>query len=254
MKKIFRISTFIFKQGIKEKVFVGLLFFFIFMLAVCIFLGKISAGEEIRILRNAGVTGIEFCGLLVVLFFVSQNFYQQKYTKMLDLFIVKFDKKNSLCGYFLGYLFIVFFFILFAYLLFIPICLFFKAFYPGIILGGVFTFFKLSITLGFCLLFLCFFESPLISFLSTLFLYISSEAAYSALKVVLIEGSVFQKVMVKIIYRILPNMDKLNVKDLICYGQYPSGNFFVCAFIYSFVYMLFLFFISLAVFKKKEYA
>ena len=254
MKEIFRIAFFIFKQGIREKVFIGLLFVFIFILGVCVFLGKISAGEEVRILRNAGLVGIEFSGFLIILFFITHNFYQQKYTRILDLFLVGFKRRILLTGYFLGYLLILFFFLVFSFLIFSSICLFYKAYYPGILVAGLFSFLRLSIMLSFCILFSCFFESPIISFLSTLFLYIASEVSYSASKIILTYGGAIQRMIVKALYRILPNMDKLNVKDLVSYGQYPTGEFLIYALIYSFIYILFLFFLSLFIFEKKEYA
>lgn len=173
---------------------------------------------------------------------------------MLDLFMVRFKREMFLIGCFLGYILLLFFFLVLSFLIFGVICVFYKAFYPGLLLGVFFAFLKLSIVLSFCLLFSCSLESPLVIFLSTLFFYIASEIAYSALRIALASGSNFQKIMLSIQYRLLPNMDKLNIKNLVSYGQYPSREFVLTAFIYSAVYILFLFTLSLIVFRKKEYA
>lgn len=252
MDKLLKIAKSTIKEGIRQKIFIaitGLLVCFVFF---SLFLTKISASEEIRVIRNFSIASIELCGLAIILFFVIQNFYEQKYTKIIDIFVIRFTKKNFLLGKIIGYLFLLLLFLIASYAIFSPVLIAYKAFYPGFLLAILTTFLKLSIITAFTILIATFFESATLTFMITIFFYISSEAASSARDIVKSYGSEIQNSAITVIYRILPNMDKLDIKSFITYGDYPDFSFLSLSVIYSTFYLVMLIAAALIIFEKKE--
>lgn len=253
MRKILAVAWLNFKQTIREKLFFGAIFFFIFFLALCILLGKLSVGESEKVLRNAGLAGIELTALILVIFSLTFSFYKEKDSRILEIYLSNFSRSAYLSGKFGGYLLTCLFYLILSGMGYIFLLFFYNAFTFQPIVGLYPLFLKLSIVIGFCLVFCCLFSSPLIALLSSLFLYFASEMAYPALKIIILGANRFKIALFKCLYYLLPNMDKLDIKSLVVYGQLPPLSFFLLISLYALIYILFLWLTAQFIFIRKEY-
>jgi len=253
MLKIIKIGYFTFKEGLREKIFIGTAILLALTGILSLYLKELSAGDEIRILRDFSGAATEVLSLFIILFIVTQNFYRWRYTKFIDILMSRFRRKDILLGVASGYFMLIALFIISAYFMFSLILCIYGGYYTGFIWGGYFSLLKLTIITSFCVFSSVFFDAPIISFLSTLFFYIGSELSYSAVTIASQQKETWQSFIINIIYRILPNMDKLNVKSLITYGKYPDIHLIIIATVYTAFYVSLILLLGLAVFNNKEY-
>lgn len=253
MRKILAVAFLNFRQEIREKLFFGVVFFFIFFLSLCVLLGKLSVGESEKVLRNAGLVGIEITALILVIFSLTFSFYREKDSRILEIYLSNFSRSSYISGKLGGYLLICLFYLALSGFGYILLLFFYNAFVFQPIAGLYPLFLKLSIIIGFCLVFCCLFSSPLIALLSSLFLYLASETASPALKIITLGANKVQIALFKCLYYLLPNMDKLDIKSLVVYGKLPPVSFFLLISLYTLIYILFLWLIARFIFLRKEY-
>ncbi|MEK7122775.1 MAG: hypothetical protein AAB855_02860, partial [Patescibacteria group bacterium] len=210
MRKARAIAWLNLKQGLREKLFYGVLFFFASFLAFCALLGELSVGESEKVIRSAGLAGMELSGLILVVFSLIFSFYRERDSRILEIYLTNFSRGQYISGKLIGYLLILLIFLGLAAAGYALILLLYQAFAWQIIAGIYFLFLKLSIVTGFTLFFACLFSSPALALLCSLFSYFAAETAHSALQIILRQGSTLQAVFFKGLYYCLPNMDKLD--------------------------------------------
>lgn len=252
MKKLFSITALNLLQGIKEKIFWLVIFFFIFILGMTFFMGILSTGETNSVLRSAGLSGIEIMGILLVVFSLIFNFYKEKDSAITELFLVHFSKSVYLGGKFLGYIFICVVYLILASLGWSLILIINQAFSWYVLAGVFMILLKLSIIIGMALVCCCFFTSPLIAFISTFFLCAAGEFSQSAVRIMALNQDKLSSRAFQFLYYILPNMDKFDIKSQIIHESLPSFNYFMGIIIYTFTYTIFLWCLSVFIFSKKE--
>lgn len=253
MKRIFSISILNFKSAVKEKIFIGLVFLFIFLLAVSMFLAKLGVGESVKVLRNAGLVGIEITGLLLVIFSLVFSFYREKNSRMQEIYLSFVSRCGYISGKLLGYVFLLFSYLVIAIIGYGLILYFNNAFSLNVFAGIYPIFLKLSIVLFFTFLFCVIFNSSLVALFTSFFVYFSSELSKYALDV-LIENKTegIQLFLLKSIYHIFPNFDMLDIKSQAAYLKLPSLYFFQSITFYSVAYLIFLYFLICILFKKSK--
>lgn len=253
MRGIISVAFLNFKQAIRDRLFLGAVFFFIFFLLFCALLGKLSPGEAERVLRNAGLAGIELTALALVIFSLTLSFYREKDSRILEIYLSNFSRSTYVSGKLAGYFLICIFYLALSCLGYIFLLYLYGAFTWHTVVALLPMFLKLCIIITFCLVFCCLFSSPVIALLSVLSVYFVSETAYPALKVMSLQAGRLKLFLFKCIYYLLPNMDKLDIKSLVIYGELPPPGFFSLLCLYSAAYIAFLWIIARFIFLRKEY-
>lgn len=253
MREVFAVAQLNFKQEIREKLFYGVVLFFVSFLAFCVLLSKLSVGESEKVLRSAGLAGIELSGIILVIFSLIFSFYRERDSRILEVYLANFSRGQYISGKFIGYLLILLIYLVLASAGYALILFLHQAFAWQIIAAIYFMFLKLSIVIGFALAFACLFSSPVIAILCSFFSYFTAEAASSALKIILLQGNLFQVIVFKGFYYCLPNMSKLDIKALVAHGRLPDLNFFLLGSLYACAYLICLWLVARYIFLKKEY-
>jgi hypothetical protein len=241
------------KQGVREKTFWGVAFFFLFLLVFSLFLGELSIGEKEVALRNISLSAIEISCLFLVVLGIVNNFYREKETRLKEVYLSYFPQTSYLAGKLLGYLVICFTYICMASFLSSIVLVVNNAFLWQYFWGSFGIFLKISLFCGICLLFSCIFEYPLLATIATVFAYVSSEFSLSALKIVAVSNNALMKTAMKALYHVLPNTDKIDLKYQAIYGQNMSASFAGYIALYVLMYILFSFALSVLVFVNKEH-
>ncbi|MCF7907599.1 MAG: hypothetical protein K9L86_01820 [Candidatus Omnitrophica bacterium] len=253
MKKFLSVAFLNFKEAVRDKFFLGVVFFFIFYLLFCIFLGKLSVGHVDRVLRDAGLVGIELTAIILIIFSFTFSFFREKENRIFEVYLSNFSPSVCLGGKIFGYILLSGLYLILSGLGFACLLYLNKAFNWAVLVALYPIFLKIVVVIFFASLFSTLFSSATTSLLSLLFVYTAAELLPSALAIVKAYGSQIQKVMMKGIYLFLPNMDKLDIKSLAVYGKLPSLTNLLGVSLYIGVYCLFLWLINLFIFHKKEY-
>ncbi len=253
MKKFLSVSALNFKEAMRDKFFLGVVFFFVFYLFFCMFLGKLSVGHVERVLRNAGLVGIELTAIILVIFSFTFSFFREKENRILEVYLSNFRPTTCIGGKVFGYILLSALYLLLAGLGFAGLLYLHKAFVGSVLVALYPVFLKIVVIIFLASLFSTLFSSATTSVLSLLFVYVSAEAIPSALAIVKAYGSQIQKVFIKGVYLFLPNMDKLDIKALSVYGKTPPLGFLLGISLHIAVYCLFLWLINLFIFKRREY-
>jgi len=252
MKRVLSIAFLNFREATRNKLFFGVIFFFIFYLAFCILLGRLSPGEEEKVLRNAGLVGIELTALILVIFNLIFSFYREKDSRILEVYLSDFSPSTYIAGKTVGHFLICLFYLFLSGIAYSLLLFFHRGFNLSVLAGVFAIFFKLSIVISFSLLFCCLFSSSSLALLCSLFLYAAAEAAPSALRIVNTYGDKVQRFILNALYAILPNMDKLDIKAFVVYGKLPSVEFFTLIISYTIIYLFILWLVTVLAFQKKE--
>lgn len=253
MKKFLSVARLNFREAVRDKFFLGVVFFLVFYLLFCIFLGKLSVGHLDRVLRNAGLVGIELTAIILIIFSFTFSFFREKENRILEVYLSNFKPAICIGGKIFGYILLSLLYLLLAALGFGLLLYLHQAFSWQVLTALYPVFLKIIVVIFLASVFSTLFSSATTSLLCLLFIYISAEAIPSALAIVGAYGSQIQKVFIKVIYLLLPNMDKLDIKSLAIYGKVPSLGFFLTVSFYAGVYCLFLWLINLFIFQRKEY-
>jgi len=128
MRKLISVAILNFKEAIRDKFFWGIVFFFIFYLLFCIFLSKLSVGHSDKVLRNAGLIGIELSAVTLIVFAFTLSFYRDKNSRMTQIYLSNFSRPVYMSGKILGFIALALAYLLLAALLYASLLYFFFAF------------------------------------------------------------------------------------------------------------------------------
>lgn len=253
MRKTLAILNLNFKQAVRDKFFLGAGFFFFFYLAFCLLLENLSPGESEKVLRNAGLSGIELTAVFLSIFSFTFSFHREKETRILEVYLTDFPRASYLTGKLLGYLLVSLFYIIFCAAGYSGILIARGSFHPACLAALYPVFLKTALVIGWTSVFSCLFSSWMAAILCSFSMYIAVELLPAALKIISTSGGVFEKSLAGLLRAFLPAFGMLDIKAAAVYGQLPPASFFLLITLYTIIYGLFLWTISLGIFQKKEY-
>jgi hypothetical protein len=252
MRKVIAFTILNFLQGTRDKLFWLVIFFFVFILGVTFFMGLLSVGESVPVLRSAGLSGIELSAIMLVVSSLIFNFYREKDSRLTEFLLSHFSRPAYIAGKLCGYLLIGLFYMSLAGLGW-SIVLALNAAFSFQVLAALFVLYlKISIITAVALVLSCLFGSYTMAFFSTLFVYIASEVSRDALKIITYSQHSLMKYFFKGIYYLLPNMDKLDIKSAVVFNNLPSPGYFAWISLYAVIYVLLLWALATYIFLKKE--
>lgn len=252
MRKILYFALLTVKQATREKAFRLGWFLLLFLIGFALFLGELAVGEKEIVLRNAQFSFIELSGLLMILFGFVQGFYREKETRLQEVYLTYYSHPVYLCGKLLGYIVTCGMYIALASLLCGLFLWLNHAFVWPLFWGSYSIFLKLALICGVSLVFSCIFEFPLMASVSTLFVYIASETAYNAFKIVKESAHPVSKMVFTALYHILPSSDKVDLKYLVVYGDTPQPERLLMVTGYVCMYIVFAYCLANVVFERKK--
>ena len=253
MRKFISISFLTFKGAIRDKFFLGIVFFFISYLFFCVFLGKLSVGHTDKVMRDTGLIGIELTTIILIIFTFILSFFRERESRFLEVYLTHFSPATYLGGKIFGFLLLVLFYLSLSAVGFALILKLHGAFHYTALLAVYPIFLKAVIVICLSCLFSCLFSSAIVTLLCTLFLYLTAEMVPTALAIVQAYSGKTQQMLMQALYAFLPNMDKLNINAFALAEKAPGGQYFFWITLYTLAYGLFLWLISLFIFQRAEY-
>jgi len=243
-----------FKEIVRNKFLYLILFFACIFIIFSLALGKLTIGEDEKVIVDFGLSMIEIFGLVGVLFVGSQLLFKEVEGKTIFLILSKPIKRQEfILGKFLGFSGTIFLITFAQALLFLGVLVLKDIPISGlIIMSLIFTFLKLEIVLG-LVFFFSTFMSNILTILISLMIYVISHGFSLLLDVFHRLESAVISYGIQIVQLIFPPLEALNTKDIIGTFQSFGLQYFMFNTFHSLLYLSLILFFTVLIFEKKSF-
>ncbi len=242
------------REAIRNKLLYTVVFFLIILLGISSILGSFTMGEVSRFVINFGLAGIELLGVTMAIVTGTGIIYNEIQRKTIFTIIPKPIKRwEFILGKFLG-LSIALLFQTILMLIVVILFLFIVGarVYPIILLGGLFIYLIIILTISITIFFSTF-SSPILSglFAATIY-FIGNSLGELEVLISRISLSSGERLLIDFFYIILPNFSNLNIKNQVVHNTALPGGYALFSILYAVAYMLFMLLLATLIFEKKE--
>lgn len=251
---MFNIALNTFKEIVRNKFLYLILVFAFLFIIFSISLGKLTIGDDLKVITDFWIAMIEIFWFIGVLFVGSQLLFKEIEGKTIFLILSKPIKRYEFILWkFLWFAMIIFFIIALQSILYIMV-LFFKGIQIEslILFSLLFIFLKLIILIA-VVLFLSTFMSNILTIIVSIMIYFVSHTFSLLLDLIMRTQIVFLEVFWKILQLLFPPFEALNTKDYIGSFIEFAPSFFVQNIIYSILYLVLVLFFTILIFNRKKF-
>lgn len=254
MKQIFSIIKYTLRQNIRNRVYYILVVFAIAIIFVTTLLSVLGGDQPVRILLDFGLSSIELFGLLLVIFAGVSLLLEEIESKTVYLMLIRpIPKWYYVIGRYLGLLVSVYLAMVTMYAMHFAMLLIKGwAFNPVYFVSIFSSMVKIAIIGSVAVFFSLFSTSQSSSLVFTFFLWILGHFAQEIKFLTNKLQFAPVKILLKIFYLVIPNLQYFNWRDFIGSGITMS-YWFAGAIVYAVIYCLACLMLSIFLFNKKEF-
>lgn len=266
MRRILSVAHNTFIEAIRDRILYSLVLFAFLMIASSLVIGGISAEQYNKIVKDLGLTAISVIGILISIFLGIGLVYKEVERKTVyNIFSKPIRRFEFITGKYLGLGFTLLIVTLGMTLILFLIVLYTELRHAGLIefyYGGhfyaeffkavYFTYLEFLIIIGITIVFSSF-TTPILSALFTFFLFaigrFSSDIRLFAEEV----QNPVTAVLAEVLYRVLPNLEKFNVRSEAVYGGTVNTELLLYTTGYALIYSMALLILAIVIFQQKEF-
>ncbi len=266
MKRIWSVAHNTFIEAVRDRVLYSLILFAFLMILSSLVFASISAEQYNKVVKDLGLTVISLIGIMISVFLgMGLVFKEIEKKTVYNIFSKPIRRYEFIVGKYLGLSFTLFVItlgmavILFLLILFIETKHgdFIKFYYGGPYYGEFFKavyfeYLEFLIIIGIALVFSSF-TTPVMTVLLTFLLFavgrFSSDIKLFAEEV----KTPITAVFAEFIYRVIPNLEKFDVRREAVYGGTVSFDLFFYTTAYAILYAMALLVLSIIIFEKREF-
>lgn len=266
MERIWSVAHNTFIEAKRDRVLYSLVLFAFLMILSSLVFASISAEQYNKIVKDLGLTAISLIGIMISVFLGMGLVYKEIEKKTVyNIFSKPIRRYEFVLGKYLGLAFTLLVntaamgSILFLIVFYIEMRHgdFIKFYYGGHYFGEFFKavyfeYLEFLVIIGIALLFSSF-TTPIMTVLFTFLLFavgrFSSDVKLFAEQV----KDPIVGLVTEIIYRIIPNLEKFNVRSEAVYGGNLSSELIVYTTVYALIYITVLLVLSIIIFERREF-
>lgn len=251
--KIKDIAMILFRELIRDKIFLTLSGISIVLVLASLILNEMVVGQEIKATKDLGLSVLNLFSLFILIF-LGVNLVSRDINSKSLYFL--FSKPVVRSEYLLGGSISILLAVITGILV-ITGTIFFLSFLQGdawvggLLIAGYLTLLEMMLVLSFAILF-SLATSPQLAMFLTLMLYVIGHTSEQAAQIVDRSANAALKYFVLLINSLLPNLEFFNRKAQIIYRIDMPFSYFFHATVYSLSYTLLIFILATYVFKRKE--
>ena len=255
LRHILVIAKNTFKETVRDRIILGASILAILMMLVSLFIASISLDQDIRIIVDLSLTAIYVLQVFIAVFIGSNLFHKEMERKTFFLLLPKPASRESvILGKALGLVVtttvvtLITSFALSALLLVKGGTMYLVPLFLSILMSTFEVFLLVLIAFLFSL-----FTSSVLSALFTLAIFLIGHSGDILVALIQKATSFPMKFLLEIIYYVLPNLEKFNLRNEVIYKVLPDTRMIIFAVFYAVLYSTILFFANRYLFKKKEF-
>lgn len=254
MHNIFTIAKNTFKEAIRDRILFTILGFAVLFIFFTIFLGSISLGEDLTIIRSVGLAGIYIFGIIIAVFLGVQLFHKE-IEKRTIYFILSRPVSHAelILGKFFGLFTAVSVTITLMSALYLAVVFMKGGGFDGLgFLASAMTLLELTVFIALAIFFSSFSVlTPLAAVIAAVvILYIGHSLDTLIVVTRKIGGSAY--IIARGLYYLLPNLEKFNLRELAVHHLMPSAQEIFFALIYMLIYCGLLLWFAKGMLKRRE--
>lgn len=253
MHAIIVIAKNTFKETMRDRILYVILSFALLFIIFTIFLGSISLGEDIRIIKSLGLAGIYLFGMIITIFLGASLLYKEMQQRTLYFVLSKpVSRTEIIVGKFFGLFSSVAFSTLLMTLVYLGVMGFhIRTFDTSSLLAIFLQILEMGI---FVALVICFstFSAPLASTMyavMTLYIGHSLNLLFEATR----KSSWLIAHIIQFLYYIFPNLEKFNIRDHVIYQTPVPFLSVIITVSYALLYIFFLLYLAVLLFRRREF-
>lgn len=244
-----------YKEAIRDKVLYIILLFSIVMIGGSLLLSALSLGQNEKIIVDLGLASINIFGVLITLFVGTNLLNKEIEKKTIYLLLTKpLRKSGFVIGKHIGLSLTLFVIISLMTLFFYGLLYFFTGQTPTVYLQAIFlTYIELILLIAIAIFFSTI-APPVMSAIYTLAVYIIGHFSRDLVNFGELSQNPLLINITKAIYYVLPDLEKLNIKNLVTYNaQNLSPEIFSSGIVYGLLYTSVILVLSVISFEFKEF-
>ena len=244
-----------FRETIRDRILLSGLFVIIATILFTLFVGSISLGEDTRIIIDFSITAIYALQVFVAIFIGSMLIYKEIERKTFYLILPKpISRSEILIGKALGLTMTTVAVTVISTVALITILLLRgqTSYIDGIFLSLFLSTLEAIILILISMLFSAI-TSPILAAVSTIAMYFIGHGGDIFRAIFMTTKSALLEIITRAVYYVLPNLEKFNIRNDIIYGIHPSVSIILVSVVYAFAYASLLLFLTLTVFRKKDF-
>ena len=262
-----RIAVAVFRESVRDKILYGIVAFAVLIISASLLLGQLTAGQEVKIIKDLGLAAISIFGHFIAIFIGIGLVSKEVERRSIYALLVKpMTRSQFLLGKYLGLVLTLavnvavmtaaLLVVLAVYVKFAPPMAHLAWDAPGVdpalIKASVLMLVELAFVTAIAIFFSTF-TSPVLAAGFTLGLTIAGHFSADLRNFeVVVESSAVQW-LTRGLYYVLPNLAPFDVKTLVVHGQPVTGGYMLLTSAYGFVYITALITMSALVFSRRDF-
>jgi len=254
MAKLMALSMNTFREAIRNKILYLLLFFALGMMGVSVLLDAVTLGVQAKIIKDAGLAGINFFGVLVAIFVGIGLIYKEVERKTIYTLVSKpIHRYEVLLGKYLGILQTLLVEVVVMSALFCALLVFYGGGIDGRLFLAIGLIFLELMVITAVALFFSSFSTPILSGMLTLCVYVIGHLTGDLRAFGLIAGDEMLRRITEVLYYVLPNFENFNFKAQALYSLPISPSEVGFSVLYALMYVFLLLLSSSVIFERRNF-
>lgn len=252
--KIKAIALNTFKEAVRNKVYYLLIVVGVLFALSSYIMSLLTLGDKVKVLKDIGLASINFFCVLIAIFTGINLVFKEIDKKTIYNIISKpISRSNFILGKFFGLAVTLLVALLsMAVIFFVFLLLSTGEFDAKVLLYFILLYFELLIISAISILFSSF-STPILSSIFTISIYLIGHVSWTFNEFKHNLTETFEKIIVYSLYYIIPNLEKLNIKNSIVLKIPIASDLFIGSIIYAICYITAILILAALIFNKKEF-
>lgn len=252
--KIRAIAANTFKEAIRDRILYLLLFFAAVSIIFSRLLALLTVGDRVKIIMDVGLASLSLFGALMAILMGTGLVYKEIDKKTIYTLLSRpIHRYQFLLGKYIGLISTLFIMLLLMSLIFL-ILIFFHTFKIewALLVAILYIFVEVCLITAVALFFSCF-STPILSSIFSLSFYLIGHLSWGLETLIKKMKPGLGKILAQILYTFLPDLENFNFKtEVVHHLPIPSSVFLFSA-LYGIFYSLFVLFLAILVFRKRDF-
>ena len=254
-----------FREAIRDKVLYSLLIFTGIVIVASVFLGQLTIGQDLRVIKDVGLASMSLFGVLIATFVGTSLVHKEIRRKTIYNIISKpIYRHEFILGKYCGLLLTMFIELIIMAVVLVVVLMLHRLLFPqpmqgpeaigyaSLLKATILIFFELMLVTSIAILFSTI-SSPTLSVFFTLSIYVVGHLAVDIKELGARLENVFLKGVCYVCYYLMPNLDNFNIRAEMVRGISVSGRFIFYSIVYGLLYMATVLLISILSMEKREF-
>jgi len=252
--KILIIALNTFKEAIRDRILYLILFVSIFFIVFSRVLSMMTVGDELKVIKDVGLASISIFGVFMAILIGTNLVYKEIDKRTIYTLLSKpIHRYEFLLGKFLGLnITLLVMVVIMSAVFFGLIFIYSSKFEPKFLIAILLIFMELIIITAISILFSSF-TTPILSSVFTFSLFLIGHFSQNFKFFIAKTKTPVGKILIKILYYILPNLEKFNIKTEVVHNLPLNSNFILYSLLYGIFYALAILFLSALIFHRRDF-